>query len=330
MSVCFCSDWSFNGCRVLRLENEVLLVDVLPELGGKIWRFIDKELDRNWLWSHPRTKPFRVPGGTSYDDHFFGGFDELFPNASAVNHAGESYPDHGEYWTRPFEWSVPRDGDAVTLHLSAEGGVTPTRMERWLTLKSGSRTLNLRHRLTNLGHHGFDYLWAFHPAVSVAPGHQLIIPAGAATIAAPGMGRLSAETHAFTWPDAPGRDGEPVNLSIIPADPSIPGYEMVYLTELREGWWAVHDPAARAGFGLAFDRSFFTSIWVFLAHGGWRGLRVAVLEPCTGYPYDLGTAASSGRSSRLEPGQTVEIASAAVAYSGVERISGISPDGAII
>ena len=52
--------WAYRGLRCIRLENEHLAVDVLPELGGNIYRFVDKARDHDLLWKSPRVQPHRV------------------------------------------------------------------------------------------------------------------------------------------------------------------------------------------------------------------------------------------------------------------------------
>ena len=325
----FEKDWRYKGCRVLRLESDLLRIDVLPELGGKIHRFIHKPEDRDWLWQHPRIKPAIMPAGSNYDDNFCGGWDELFPNGAAGQHQGEVYPDHGEYWTKSADWDVHQAGDAITLHLLAEGSVTPTRMERWITLTASSTVVRFRHRLTHLGEHGFDYLWSLHPALAVGPTSELIIPAGRGVIGYPGLGRLAADRAEFDWPHVPGRDGATFDISRTPERTDVPGFEMVYLTELREGWYAHLDHATESGFGLAFDRELFDTAWVFQSHGGWRGLHLAIVEPATGYPEDLAAAAESGRLSHLAAGQVIETETTAVVFAGRDMVEHIGIDGTV-
>lgn len=325
----FDKDWQYNGCRVLRIENDLLHLDVLPEVGGKIYHWIYKPLGRDWLWQHPRIKPAVLPESTSYDDTFSGGWDELFPNGSLGQHGGEFYPDHGEYWTRRFDWDVEQSQTAVTLYLRAEGSVTPTRMERWITLEAGSPAVRIGYRLTHLGEHPFDYLWSLHPALAATPGCRLTIPGGRSINAAPGIGRLAAEPLEFTWPIAPGCDGQPVDLSRIPASSGVPGYDMAYVTQLSDGWCGLIDEERQAGFAIAFDREFFKYVWVFQTHGGWRGLHTAIMEPCTGYPGDLAEAAAGGHCARLQPGQSVETQVTGVVITGRQDVSHIGLDGRV-
>ena len=75
-SVRFDDGWSYNACRVLRLENALLRVDVLPECGGKILHLVHKPEDRDYLWQHPSTTPAVLPNAGNYDDNFCGGWDD--------------------------------------------------------------------------------------------------------------------------------------------------------------------------------------------------------------------------------------------------------------
>lgn len=321
--------WQYCGCRILRLENELLRVDVLPECGGKILHLVHKPEDRDYLWQHPSLSPAILPNASNYDDNFCGGWDDCFPSVAPGTHAGEVYPDHGEYWTRRFDWSVDRSADAVTLYLRAEGGVTPTRMEKWITLAAASPVVRIRHRVTHLGRHAFDYHWAQHPALAVGPSQEFIIPARGGVIGSPGLGRLAGEQATFTWPRVPGRGGRMIDCSKVPASTPSPGYEMLYLTELRAGWYAVLDRDTRSGFGLAFDARQFNTLWLFASFGGWRGLHLAIIEPCNGWPYDLTQAAAHGRCGRLRPGQTIETTTSAVIFVDRDQITHIDENGAL-
>jgi hypothetical protein len=325
----FEKDWKLNDCRVLRLESDLLRIDVLPVLGGRIYHWIHKPSDCDFLWQNPRISPRILAPGANYDDNFSGGWDELFPNGAAGACGPEFYPDHGEYWTQPFDWDIRHNGDELTLHLTGLGTVTPTRMERWITLAASSPVVRIKYRVTHLGRHGFDYVWSIHPALSVGPQSELVIPAVRGVIASPGHGRLASEPLEFTWPQVPGNDGRTFDMSRIPVGTDIPSYEMVYLTLLREGWYAHLDHATGSGFGMAFDKGLFNTLWLFATHGGWRGLHTVIAEPATGYPGDLAEAATAGRCAHLTAGEVLETETAVVVFTGRDRVERISPDGTV-
>ena len=67
------TDWQYRGMQVLRLENDRLCIDVLPELGAKIYNFVHKPSGHNLLWHNPTLPPARQPYGAAYDDNWSGG-----------------------------------------------------------------------------------------------------------------------------------------------------------------------------------------------------------------------------------------------------------------
>lgn len=329
MGVTFNDLRTVNGCRVLRLESDLLRVDVLPDCGGKIWRLYHKPERREYLWQHPGILPSILPNGANYDDNFCGGWDDCFPCVGPGVHAGEAYPDHGELWTRRFGWEIDSSTDSVTLRLVATGHVTPTRIEKHLTLPADAPKLCLHHRIEHTGDHAFDFLWSQHPALRVGPTHAYIIPAASGVIGSPGMSRLSREPARFDWPRVPGRDGTPFDYRQMPDRVGEGGYEMLYLDGLDAGWYAVIDRASRSGFGLSFDSRLFKTLWIFASHGGWRGLRLAIVEPSTGWPCELEGLAAAGRFMRLSPGQTIETQTTAVILTGCDNVRRIDPQGRV-
>src|SRR5680860_1402593 len=104
MTVRFSDAWQLYGLQTLVLENRLLRITVLPELGGKIWSIVSKPHDWEMLWRHPRMTPRPAHYGATYDNWFCGGWDEVFPNDCPVDIAGEPYPDHGEIWSLPANW----------------------------------------------------------------------------------------------------------------------------------------------------------------------------------------------------------------------------------
>lgn len=128
--------WTYRGFRALLLENRYLRAVVLPELGAKIWSLVDKTADREVLWHNPRVPPRPTIYGAAYDDWFCGGWDELFPNDAPASISGDAYPDHGELWSMPYDWQADVDTHEVRLHLSRSGVVTPTFVEKSITLRA--------------------------------------------------------------------------------------------------------------------------------------------------------------------------------------------------
>ncbi|MGC4107881.1 MAG: DUF5107 domain-containing protein [Thermomicrobiales bacterium] len=295
------AEWTWRGMRAILLENRTLRVIVLPELGGRIWSIVSKAHDREMLWHNERVPPRPAPYGATYDNWFAGGWDEVFPNDAPVTIAGEAYPDHGEIWSLPAAWSIAQTDDTVSLTLEHRGVALPTRFRKTITLDAESSTLTLDYTIVNEGRTPLplDVHWKLHPALPVAPGMRLHIPARTAIVDEDFPGSLMAGTHA--WPHIPATDGTIRDLRNGPLpDPDSGEAFFLYGTDLRDGRCAVSYPDEGVGFGLTFDHTVLNAVWIFATFDGWRGLKTLILEPCTGHFASLNRAIAAGSAYRLE------------------------------
>ncbi|MBC8163935.1 MAG: DUF5107 domain-containing protein [Roseiflexaceae bacterium] len=328
MPVQLSTEWTYRGFTAIMLENELLRVVILPQLGAKIWSIIDKRRDVELLWHHPRVAVRAAPFGAAYDDWFVGGWDELFPNDAPVEINGERYPDHGELWSLPWDWSVVEQArDEVTVALRHAGIVTATQVEKRITLRAGEPLLHIDLHIHNAGPQPLDFLWKLHPALHVTPNSRIDMPAGRVEIDPSFRARLGA-LESFRWPHAPLANGAQIDMRRIPPFED-QACDLYYAVELEDGWCALTDTAARAGFGLVFDKAVFNTVWVFGAYGGWRGLYTTILEPCTGYPYRLDEAIARGTASRLDAGAELRTALTAVVYHGVDSVNRLTHAGEV-
>ena len=319
MAVHFSDAWTLHGLQALVIENSLLRVTVLPELGGKIWSIVSKPHDREMLWHHPRMTPRRAPYGATYDDWFCGGWDDVFPNDYPVEIAGETYPDHGEAWSLPAQWQLIEDtDDMVSVALEHQGIALPTRFRKVLSLRRGEPVLHLTYEMTNEGATPLDVHWKSHPALPIGPGARLHLPIRR-VIDDADFGERFAEGE-FAWPMAPREDGSMVDLQFLP-EPDSGTSQFYYGVELEAGYAAISYPAERIGFGLTFDPGLLNSVWIFGTYGGWRGLNTVILEPCTGYPANLEQAIAIGSVLTLAPHVTVTTSMLASVLDGEPGIA---------
>jgi hypothetical protein len=183
--------------------------------------------------------------------------------------------------------------------------------------------IRLGYRIENIGYRPFDFNWGIHPVQAISPRHRFDTPARRAEVDEHGGGVLGTKGDAYDWPMFGQLD---VRRAL---GPEADDFALHYLTELDDGWVACTDTAARRGFGLAFDRSVFPVIWLWLVYGGWRGYYQAIMEPWTGYPSPLAEAVEAGRARSLQPGEALETEVAAVLYEGVESVSWLGADGSV-
>jgi hypothetical protein len=288
--------WSYRGLRCIRLENGHLAVDVLPELGGNIFRLIDKARDHDLLWKSPRVHPHRADLHANFDDHWAGGWDEAFPGgAPSPNRYGDQLPYMGELWTQTATYEILEAGPAaVELALTIVTPITPARWVRRLRIERDSPVVSIRYRLEHTGHQPFDFNWGIHPVQA-----------------------------SYDWPTLGSLD---VRRAL---GPDAECFALHYLTELDDGWVAATDTEARRGFGLCFDRELFPVVWLWLVYGGWRDYYHAIAEPWTGYPSPLADAVAAGRARVLGPGEVLETEVTAVIYGGVASVSQLQADGSV-
>lgn len=323
------TDWRFRNLQVVRLENEELRVDILPDVGAKIYSFIHKTSGREMLWRNPRLLPERQVYGASFDDNWSGGWDELLPNdLPRPTPDGELLPDHGEAWSQAAEWEILRsDEKTCSVRFVAYGRVLATRFEKIISIEAGAPFIRIHYIYANLGGSPVDFLWNIHPALAVTPSTWLDLPASNG-LTDPWREKQFMGNTTFTWPLASNRSGWEVDLRRVPpASPDIA--DMHYLLDVQDGWYAATDTQTQTGFALRFPREVFPHVWLFRALGGWRGLYTLILEPSTGYPYDLEVARRNGTCAHLEPGASLETDVLAIAYSGAAAVAGVSADGEV-
>jgi hypothetical protein len=315
--------------QVIRLENDAICLDVLPEFGAKIWNLIHKPSDRNLLWHNPHLPPGRQPFGTKFDDVWSGGWDELIPNdvPTPVSY-GDNLPDHGEVWSQPSEWEVLDPGsECAAVRFVNYGRVWSTRFEKTISLCPGDSFCRVSYRYANLGTEPIDFLWNIHPALEISAATRLDVPARRG-ITEPWSTDLFEGWTEYEWPDAIDRNGQKVDMRVVPPKGNWADHH--YLPDVAGGWYAVTDTRTQIGFGLAFPTTAFPHLWLFRAFGGWRGLYTLIVEVSTGYPHRLAVAREEGHCGHLEPGETLEAEIVTVVYTGLTSVKAIEPDGRVI
>jgi hypothetical protein len=317
-------NWTYHGLRVVRLQNQHLALDVLPQRGANIFRVLDKHRDIDLLWKSPRVAPHVAAVHADFDDHWAGGWDDAFPGGrSSRNRYGDLLPYMGEVWTAPADYQMRVDADEVALTTMLRTPITPAELTRTITLRADQQYFTLSYALRNIGTMPFDYNWGVHPSLAIRPGMRFDIPATRGLVDEAGGGRLGNPGDEYDWPVLRGHDLR------IADDIDIGAFALHYLTALTAGWVAATDVADRRGFGLCFDHELFPVVWLCLVYGGWRGYHQALIEPWTGYPSPLQDAVAAGRARLLAPDETQTTDVVAVLYDGVEKVTELQPDGTV-
>jgi hypothetical protein len=286
------TDVTLWGHRAVVLQNELLRVTVLAGRGADIVEFLYKPLDVDFMWANPsgplRSETSLPPGNPlrAFDQHYAGGWQELFPHGSRpVEAYGKTdLYQHGEVWGLPWDVRVEEDTPKrVSVIFSCRTRQTPFVLERRMTLEAGKPVLQFDETAHNLGRRGLDVMWGHHPAFG-APllSPDCIIYAAAKT--------LNVDLkHRTTWPVGEYK-GKREDFSRIPGARSGKG-RMLYLEDLIDGWYALVNPKLKLGIGMRWNKRQFPVVWIWqeagaCKHSPWFGHAYATaLEPFTNLPF---------------------------------------------
>jgi hypothetical protein len=313
--------------RTIAVENRKLRFLLFPDLGAKIYSLVHKATGKEILWQNPNLSPREASPDICFDDSWSGGWDELFPNDEPATLDGRTFPDHGDLWKAKWECDIETSGEEVVVHLQTECPTSGCRVEKSIKVAEGEDRIRFNHRITNLENRPLQYLWKLHPAFAVSPGDRILVPASRFRLEPLCLGSLGGGELEWKGPllRLPNRT---VDIRMVPSRESQELF-FYYGLDLAEGWCAVYDCRNCLAVGLSFPKQLFSSCWLFASYGGWREHFVAVLEPCTGYPFRLEDAHAQRQCATLPPlGQQEAI----VIFSmrqGVDGVSRISPDGSI-
>jgi galactose mutarotase-like enzyme len=317
-----------HGLHAIAIANRFLRLVVLPEAGAKIWQITYKPLEAPLLWNHPRILPARHCFHARYDDVWSGGWDELFPNDEAGSLLGESLPDHGELWMGEWQAEPFQDQDAVGVALRFATQISNFLVEKTIRLRPHSSTFEIEYRFTNRNTEAYPFLWKLHPAFAVSPRHRIDFPQMTVVREPVFPGSLGAAPLNFPWPHAPMGETS-LDLRQIP-DISSRAVHFFYGTNIAEGWCGITNRANGLATALQFDPKVFSTCWLFASHGGWRNLNVAVLQPATGYPFEVQPMIDAHRALWLAPGETLETSVLFTTQEGLKSIGGVDPAGRIM
>lgn len=340
---------TIRGFDALVLENSLLRVTILPELGSDIVEFRYKPLDLDVMWRTPngfwtleKVYPSDTTSRREFLDYYPGGWQEILPNGGAATTvAGATYPTQGETSLLPWSWQIVEDTpERVAVKLTARSLRSPLLIEKTLSLGETS-ALKIDETLTNLGLVPFDLTWGHHPAFG-APfldGDCVIDVPPCTALAHP---QLRYETQRlvpgqeFAWPMGPGRDGSLVDVSRV-QPPGAGTADMLYLKDLPEGWYAITNQRMKVSFGMAWTLDAFPHLWFWNEANGtfeypWYGHSyVLALEPWTHYPGDsLAGAIERHQQMTLQPGEQRNVQLTAAIGTGMSRVAGFSLDGVFI
>lgn len=345
---CRISEFVYQGLKVVILENELLRVGILADKGTDIYEFLHKPTDTDFMWRSwlgIRNPDHVIPSISSqlgsFLDHYFGGWQELFPSGDEpCTYKGAELGVHGEVCLVPWTYDIVLDTpEEIQVRFSVETLRTPFRIEKILTLKSGIPALYFHECVKNISQEKMDFMWGHHPALGGSfLDQQCVISVPKCRVRTDSILRTPwsriAPDQDTDWPIVTDDDGGEIDLSSTPPIEACRN-DRVVLYDLEETWYAVTNVAKKIGFGMWFQKEVFPYLLFWQSFGGWKGYPfygtayTMSLEPRSSFPFPLTKVVESGTQLKLSPDESLETSFVAVAYENLERVHQITPEGIV-
>ncbi len=346
MRACRIAEASIGGIESLVLENEHLEVSVLVGKGTDIFSFRHRASGTDFLWKAPwgvrdpaTTIQDTANSAASFLDYYFGGWQELFPNAGAgCTYRGAELGVHGEACKVPWSWQIKEETSRrISVRFRARMVRTPFLLEKQLTLEAGRATLLIEESVTNEGAGAVDFIWGHHPALGapfLSGNCRLYAPARVVETDDSNL-FLAPQRRFESYPMIETADGDPFDISRIPP-PSARVTMQCFLRELAEGWYALVNQETGLGFAMSWDLEVFPYLWLWEELCGsadypwWGRCYVAGIEPnSTPTGGGLAQAVENGTQHRLPPGKSLHSVLRATAFVTQGEPRRVDPEGRI-
>jgi len=328
--------------RAVVLENELLRVVVLADKGTDIIEFTHKPTDTEFLWRSPLGvrnlnigKPSVAASEGPFGDYYEGGWQECFPNGGRnCVYRGAEYALHGEVWGLPWKAEVVLDErEAVAARFTVATVRSPFVLEKTLRLRSGRAALEIEETVTNVGAEEMAFMWGHHPAfgANFLDGNCVLFAPAERAVNEQSLAPTSrfSPGQEFAWPNGTTKEGQPVDASRV-LGPEAGVSDMLYLVDLREGWYALVNQEKRIGFGMTFDKTIFRCLWVWAVYGGeygypWYGRAYTMaIEPFTSWPAVLTKAIENNTHFSLAAGESLSTRLTAQVLTEVTQVTSLS------
>ncbi|HEY9619241.1 MAG TPA: DUF4432 family protein [Crinalium sp.] len=285
---------------MITLDNAELKLTIKPDLGGRIDQLYDHKTGREWLW-HPsdytpsHTRMLNV--GAPFDDHWSGGWDEIFPNDMAGPFQNYELADHGELWSQT--WEVV-ESSSLGVKLVYTCQTVPVTVIKTIQLDETQPEVTIEYVFKNNSNETIPFLFKQHAAIAIQANDEILLPDCWIEPVALGFSKIIGRDEKTRFPKAFAADGQEIDVRKIPPASS-QLQEFYYSSDLAVGECGIHNAQTNSALLMNFDTKDFPYVWVFQSYGGWKDHYVLVLEPCTTIPYDLEVACQNGTAAQLQP-----------------------------
>lgn len=290
----------------MRLQNETLQVDVLPENGGRVASIRCLRTGTEFLLDGSRYGAVAAfSAGAPFEDSDCAGWDECLPTVSlSSSRSGElDAADHGDLWRRP--WTILEQGPH-SVSLTADCFSHPLTLTRRMHLEAAH--LHCDYTLVNRSSTAQPFLYACHPLFAVDPGDDVLLPKDVQDVHLHFSrgNRVGVSGERLSWPLL--RRG-PEEIALQRAGSATDGSaEMMYVTSLQSGICALYRAQRQQAVVIRFSLESLPCLGLWICNGGWpeqhghRKQYAIALEPTVAPFGSLAEAVAAHAAPLLQPG----------------------------
>lgn len=281
------------------LENDILAIKLLPEMGGKIVSFFRKDGQFELAAQAGKNSSFRPEDGAGFSDYAFG-MDEAFPNIDAeeIMWKGRKlrYPDHGEIWSSAFQVPEQETSSARLIWQSREFSYS---YEKTLSLE-GER-LRIRYRIVNTGKEELPCIWTWHGLMRYEQDMEILLPEEIKHCRNVSPSRALGEVGRIYPVENPVYDFTRVPKAETKSAVKYYGEERV-----EKGRCGLVYPSQKVKCIVEYDAAKLPYFGVWITAGGFQGDYNCALEPSSGFYDRISKAGELGRLPVLSAGEEME------------------------
>lgn len=337
---------TYKGMNTIFMENELVKIGILLDKGADIFQLIHKASDTDFLWKSPNgittSSKYRetiASSNGSFLDYYHGGWQDIFPGGGPGIYKGAELGLHGEVSQLGWEYEIVEDSaECIKVLLAVDCIRMPFRIEKTIELRTNNPAIYIIEKIINLSSETLEFMWGQHPAIGapfLKKGLKLIVPAQKAEIHTPKFmeSGIFQPGQEFDWPIIRTNDKE-IDLSLVMGEDANFG-DLVYIKDLKEGWYVIMDEEKELGFGLVWPKEIFKYIWFWFVYGKspgypwWDRTYCLALEPWTSMPNSLAKAMEKNTTIQIRGGDSLTVPLTAVVITNANKISNIEINGTV-
>lgn len=312
--------WSFNGVKIIEVYNDMIYLQMAPELGGLIWTIYDKTKNVNILGKVRELKSLSYFDGLIknkdfLDLSFVGGWYDIIPNPGYFNEfGGASYGLHEE--TPYLPWTAYYDkyeGDKVSMNINLVK--VPLSIQKEIRIEK--TIITVTETVRNNSSEQIKFGWLHHPffGEEVINGDtSLKLPPCNIEVDSNIEKNKSILKPNFTgeWPFCETLSGGYADLSKLPDKGKENIEDLVYLSNLERGEAIFQNNLKGFKYKVTWDPNVFKYLWLWRAFGGgsgypWYGNIYGLgMELASGYPSGISEQSKRGRVITLEGNKKIK------------------------